>query len=43
MCHGSLDQKHPIWKNLEVQFSINQVLKNEIEKTISIIQKNYKK
>jgi hypothetical protein len=30
--HGLLDWKSPIWKNHEVQFLTNQILKDEIEK-----------
>jgi len=31
---GSWDLKHPIWKNYETQFPINQILNDEIEKKI---------
>jgi hypothetical protein len=37
----SLDRKHSILKNYEVQFPTNQILKDKIEKK-SIIQKNKK-
>jgi len=30
--HGSLDQKHLIYKNYKAQFSTNQILKDEIIK-----------
>jgi len=29
---GSRDLKHPIWKNYETQFHINQILNDEIKK-----------
>ena len=35
--------KHPIMKNHEFQFSIDQILKYEIEKKNSIIKKMIKK
>jgi hypothetical protein len=39
---GSLNQKHPIWKNYKTQFLNNQILKSEIEKRILIIQNDLK-
>jgi hypothetical protein len=39
----SFGQNHQIWKNLKVQFSIDQMLNGEIEKKKSIIQKGKKK
>jgi hypothetical protein len=40
----SLGSKYPIWKNHEIQFLINQMLKERIEKKIySIIEYSKKK
>jgi hypothetical protein len=40
---GLLVPKHIIWKNHEVQFSINQILKDEIEKQTFNYTKRFKK
>jgi len=37
---GSLDLKYSIQKNHEIQFSINQILKDKIEETFLILQKD---
>jgi hypothetical protein len=37
----SLDSKHLIWKNHEIQFSINYILKDAIRKQKLLTQKNF--
>jgi hypothetical protein len=39
----SLDSKHPIWKNHKAQFSINQILNDEIKKKFQLYKKTKKK
>jgi len=41
--NSGLNLKHPISKNHKIQFLINQILKDKIEKKSSIIQKDSEK